>query len=265
MLDWMMHTTQFKTGHKVLTYVRTKKTGAEAQVAGTGAAGMRDATVRMKKVTGGVSVLGALGDSGSDVREVMLQKLGETDHTHREMGGRAAGGGVALIVEKEAIAEIAAGASPRMVEVKYDLSTGYVQHALRRRYGSPEAAKMALQGLVNEGAMACMVKALVEIPNMSGPQAVMSASILIDKSLALEKSISDRPKTIDFGALADMGKTLKVLRDIQTQKPVARGVDTGAVGAGSEREGDGGGSPPVAPAAPDAGVASQIRRVIWDE
>lgn len=195
-----MHVTQNKTAHKVLS---------KSQKA---AASMRDATVRMKKVTGGGSVLKALGDEGEKAKLAALQKLSETDHTHG--GGDDGRTTVPLEVEKAAIVEYAGGASPRALEVKYDISSGYVQHALRRRFGSPEAAKLALQGMVNENALACMVKAAIEIPNMSGPQAVMSGAILIDKSLALEKSIADRPKVINFAALADMGKTLKVLREI---------------------------------------------------
>jgi hypothetical protein len=104
------------------------------------------------------------------------------------------------------------------VEVKYDLHRGFVDHALRRRFGSPEAAKLALQGFVLENALACQVVAATKITEMSGPQAVMSGAILIDKALALEKSIADRPKTIDFGALASMGKTLKVVREIVASK-----------------------------------------------
>lgn len=170
---------------------------------------MRDATVKMKKVTGGRSVLDAMGADGEQVKVAVLQKLEETDHTHNRLGTAT----VSLAIEKEAIAEIAGGASPRAVEVKYELQQGYVQHALRRRFGSPDAAKMALQGLVLENGLACMVKAAQEIPNMSGPQAVMSGAILVDKALALEKSIADRPKTIDFGALTQIGQTLQKLRE----------------------------------------------------
>lgn len=206
---------------KVITrHPRPKSAGPTVAVSGSGAASMKDATVRMKKVTGGGSVLQALGEAGEDTRLATLQALEATDHTHHREGSTRIPS-VSLLIEKEAIAEVAAGASPKHVEVKYDLTRGYVDHALKRRYGSPEAAKLALQGLVSENALACMVKAAIEIPNMSGPQAVMSGAILIDKALALEKSIADRPRTIDFGALADMGKTLKVLREIAAGAPLS--------------------------------------------
>jgi len=174
---------------------------------------MRDATVRMKKVTGGGSVLEGLGDAQRGVEVAVLQGLEATDYTHGRGSGNAAAS-VSLSVEKAAILEVAAGASPRRVEVEYGLHQDYVAHALQRRFGSPEAAKQALQGFVLENALACQVVAAKEIQHMSGPQAVMSGAILIDKALALEKSIADQPKTIDFAALSDMAKTLKVLKEI---------------------------------------------------
>lgn len=173
---------------------------------------MRHATVAMKKITKGQSVLTRLGNEGMTIHEDIVQKLDTTDHTHRP--GRAT---VPLLLEKHAIAEVVGGASPRMVEAKYDLAKDYVAHALRRRFGSPEAAFAALQGLTLEVGMACNVHALTKIDEMSGPQAVMSGAIAIDKALALQKSISERPKTIDFEALAAMGKTLKVLREVQAK------------------------------------------------
>lgn len=170
---------------------------------------MRDATVRMKRITKGHSVLTRLGEEGDKTHLAMLQKLEATDYTHRRSLAT-----VPLTLEKEAIAEVAGGASPSQVEAKYALARGYVRHALQRRFGSPEAAMQALQGLTLEVALACNVHALTQIGNMSGPQAVMSGAIATDKALALQKAIAERPKVIDFGALAEMGKTLKVLREI---------------------------------------------------
>lgn len=202
-----------KTLRKVLTAVPQDVGRPKVSIAGSGAKAMSGATVAMKKMTGGGSVLALLGEEGENARLATLQKLEATDHTHAGGGGSPT---VPLLIEKEAIMEVAAGASPRQVEKKYDLHQDYVAHALKRRFGSPEAAKQALRGFVLENALACMAVAAVEIPNMTGPQAVMSGAILIDKSLALEKAIAEAPKTIDFGALADMGKTLKVLREISS-------------------------------------------------
>lgn len=181
----------------------------------TGAAGMRDATVRMKKITGGRSVFSGLGEEGEKVRIATLQKLEASDHTHPGQDDRRAT--TPLLLERQAIAEVVGGASPSQVEVEYGLAKGYVRHAMTRRYGSPEAAMTVLQGLVLEVGIACNVHALTQIENMSGPQAVMSGAIAIDKALSLTKAIAERPKTIDFGRLAEMGKTLTVLREIATK------------------------------------------------
>jgi hypothetical protein len=178
-------------------------------VAGSGAAGMRDATVRMKQVVGGGSVLRQLGAEGKKTEVAMLQKLEETDGN--ESSRRT---DVPLEVEKAAIVEYAAGGSPSAIAVKYDVQQDFVRHALKRRFGSFEAGKRALQGLVMENALACQVQAAQHIHEMSGPQAVMSGAILIDKMIAIEKSIQETPKTINFGALAEIGADLKALREI---------------------------------------------------
>lgn len=171
---------------------------------------MRDATVRMKRVTGGQSVLQKMGSDGDSTHAAIVETLRLTDGTHP--GDKRST--VPVLLEREAIAEVAEGASPSLVEVKYGLAKGYVAHALKRRFGSQEAAFAALQGLTLEGAIACNVHALTQVGSMSGPQAVMSGAILIDKALALQKAIQERPKTIDFGQLARMGKVLTVLREI---------------------------------------------------
>lgn len=197
-----MHFTKLSTAKKALAPKRPKVIA--------GAAGMRDATVRMKRVTGGVSVLKRMGESGEETHDAVVRTLALTDHTHNARRTAT----VPLEIEKEAIAEVIGGASPGMVEVKYQLAEGYVKHALKRRFGSQEAAFAALQGLTLEVALACNVHALKHVDQMSGPQAVMSGAIATDKALALQKAIQERPKTIDFGQLAEMGKVLKVLREI---------------------------------------------------
>lgn len=199
----------FKQAHQVLTYHGDRSAKPSVATSGTGANAEAKATRQMGKLTRGVSVLRALGENGERAKLATLQHLALTDHTHDP--ARAT---VDLELEKEAIVEVAGGVSPALVEQKYALSSGYVAHALRRRYGSTEGAKTALVGLYSEVALACGVKAMEEIPNMTGPQAVMSGSVAIDKVLALEKSIAERPKTIDFEALGQVEKTLKVLREI---------------------------------------------------
>lgn len=205
-----MHFTKLTTARKTLN----PKFPPQPKVV-SGAADMRDATVRMKRVVGGGSALKRLGPEGEATHDKIVKTLALTDHTHNARGTAA----VPLEIEKEAIAEVAGGASPKAVEIKYQLSSGYVQHALKRRFGSQEAAFAALQGLTLEVALACNVHALTQIENMSGPQAVMSGAIATDKALALQKAIQERPKTIDFGQLAEMGKVLKVLREISVEAP----------------------------------------------
>lgn len=176
-------------------------------VVGSGAAGQKDATVRMKQVVGGGSALQQLGAAGKEAEVAMLQKLEETDAVPRRTD-------VPLEVEKAAIVEYASGVGPTAIAVKYDVQQQFVQHALRRRFGSAEAGKRALIGLVTENALACQVQAAQHIHEMSGPQAVMSGAILIDKMIAIEKSIQETPKTINFGAMAEIGRSLKNLRSL---------------------------------------------------
>lgn len=182
-----------------------------AAVAGSGAAGMRDATVRMKKVVGGGSVLRQLGAAGKDAEFAVMQKLEETDDVPRRTD-------VPLEVEKAAIVDYASGVGPAEIAVKYDVQQAFVHHALRRRFGSLEQGKKALLGLVTENALACQIQAAQHIAEMSGPQAVMSGAILIDKLISIEKSIQDTPKTINFGAMTEIGASLKRLRELVPKK-----------------------------------------------
>jgi hypothetical protein len=173
------------------------------------------ATKKIKKITGGGSVLQALGAVGAQLENATLQKLEETDYTHNP--GRT---DVPLEVEKAAIvASCAGGASPQVVEAQFGVHKGYVAHALARRFGSPEQAKRALHGLVLENALACQVHAAANITEMTPVQAVMSGAVLIDKALAIEKSLAEAPKTIDFGALQQIGSSLARLKERVPQLP----------------------------------------------
>ncbi len=182
---------------------------SKAQVM-TASAGLRHATVAMKRVTGGRAVV------SPEVETRVLEKLEETD------GRRGAGCSVPLETEKAAIVAYAGGASDAQLEAEFALNTRYVKFALRRRFGNVDTAKRALQGLVMENAIACMAHGGSLIGEMSGPQAIMSGAILVDKALALEKSMEGGDRVIDFNALSEMGKTLKILREVATvQKPAA--------------------------------------------
>jgi hypothetical protein len=185
----------------------------------SGAASMRSKTVRMKQVRGvkavnagvGVASVEVLGSIGRGARAKVMSVLSETDHTR----SRAL---VPLGIEKEAICDYAAGASIGEIENKYAISRGYVDYALRRRFGSLEAGKKALMGMIMENALACNVHASAHIEELSAPQAIMSGAILVDKVIALERSIVEAPRTIDFGQLAEMDRTLRVLREIKVSR-----------------------------------------------
>jgi hypothetical protein len=185
-----------------------------------GAASMRDATVKMKKVTGGVAVTSITGEVGQEAKVAMLQKLSETDSVAMANAGSRT---VPLELEKAAIVATAAGASPAEVEREFAVTAGYVQYALRRRYGSAEAAKKALVGLVMENALACQVHGAAHLTEMSAPQAFMSGAILIDKALALEKSMEGVGRTVDFSALAEIGRTLRVIRSVREERATGKG------------------------------------------
>lgn len=204
----MKHKTNIKGIHRVIR--EEQKTAAQVK---NGAAGIRDATVKMKRVTKGAPVTKVMGSVGREAEVAMLQKLSETDDRAAVLEN-GHGATVPLDVEKAAIVAIAAGASPSMVEREFDLHQNYVAYALKRRFGSADAAKKALQGLVLENALACQVHGGAHLTEMSAPQAFMSSAVLIDKALALEKSMEGTVRTVDFGALATIGKTLNVLKDI---------------------------------------------------
>lgn len=190
------------------------KSGKVPRKKGSGSATMREKTVKMKTVLaaeGGGTVLDHIGEEGKAVKVAMLQKLTETDDTYG-VGTGAAAASVPLEVEKAAIVDQICGKTPGQVAMQYEVHRNFVDNALRRRFGSVERAKGALLGLTLENALALQEVAASKISEFSGPQAVMSAAILTDKALAIEKSIRETPKTIDFGALRQIGATLRELR-----------------------------------------------------
>lgn len=188
---------------------------------GSGAETMRSKTVAMKTIldeAGGGTVLDRLDDGGL-TKVAILQKLGETDHTHGNGAGNASAT-VGAEVEKHIIAEQIGGKTPAQISAEYGVQRNFVQRALARRFGSAERAKQALLGLCLENGLALQEVVASKIQEFSGPQAVLSSAVLIDKALAIEKSIAETPKTIDFGALRQIGHTLSKLREI-TPKPPA--------------------------------------------
>lgn len=201
---------------KLKTAAAAIKAGKIPRKKGSGSATMREKTVAMKTVLskeGGGTVMDHMGAAGDAVKLAMLQKLEETDHTHGQGEGNATAQ-VSLELEKAAIVDQIGGKTPSQIATEYHVHRSFVDNALRRRFGSVERAKGALLGITLENALALQEVAASKIGEFSGPQAVMSAAILTDKALAIEKSIRETPKTIDFGALRRIGDTLRELRAI---------------------------------------------------
>lgn len=174
------------------------------------------ASARLSAMTGGKGVAESLGSAGKQSQVAILQELERTDDKAMQNSGRR---DIPLETEKAALLAAASGASSVVIEERFGLAKGYVDYALKRRYGSKSAAKEALHGLVLENAIACNVHASQNIEEMTGPQAVMAGAILIDKALAIEKSISEERVTIDFSGFASLGATLAAIGEIVLAKP----------------------------------------------
>lgn len=175
-----------------------------------------DSAGTTKKMLREGELTAGLGAAGRTGEIVTLQKLGESDAAALRHG-TTRGEGIALDLEKAAIVAVAGGMAKVNAEEQFGLRRGYVDYALQRRFGSAEAAKKALQGLVLENAIACNVHAAGLVEEMTGPQAVMAGAILIDKALAIERSIVETPRTIDFAAFADLGESLRKIGEIVNQ------------------------------------------------
>lgn len=207
---------KLRTMKQVLTSTKTKAENRAESAAQT--AGHR----RMKKEIGGAGVQSVMGAAGRSGELAMLQKLSETDDARGERCR------VPLEVEKAAIVAYASGMTPGEIHAQYDVNVQYVKFALARRFGSSDAAKRALQGLILENAIACQVHGAMKLPEMNAPQAFMSGAILVDKAIALEKSMEGSGKTIDFGQLSEIGRTLKILREIKIEGE-AKQVEKGKI------------------------------------
>lgn len=115
--------------------------------------------------------------------------------------------------------EWAANGNLSVVEAKWGVHQGYLRSAMRRRYGSLEAMKTALLGLVTENALTSQVIAAHKMPELTGAQAVFAGKLLVETMVNIEKSIASAPKTIDFGQLKRVGDSIRTLREI-VGKPV---------------------------------------------
>lgn len=110
--------------------------------------------------------------------------------------------------------EVAATGSFASVESKYGVSQGYLRSAMRRRFGSLEAMKQALVGLVAENAIVVQMIAQEKAGELTAPQAIFAGKLLVDTMEKVEKSIQNTPKTVNFAQLNQVGETLKALRAV---------------------------------------------------
>lgn len=120
--------------------------------------------------------------------------------------------------------EVAASGSVSAVEARYGVSRGYLQQAMKRRFGSLEGMKQVLLGLVTENAIIVQSIAQERAAELTAPQAVFAGKLLVDTMEKVEKSIQNTPKTVNFAQLDAVGKTLKELRAVVDRATTGNGA-----------------------------------------
>lgn len=110
--------------------------------------------------------------------------------------------------------EAAAHGSISTVEDKYGVARGYLRSAMKRRFGSLEAMKQVLLGLVTENAITVQMIAAEKAGELTAGQAVFAGKLLVDTMEKIENSIKNTPKTVNFGQLEKVGETIAALRKI---------------------------------------------------
>jgi hypothetical protein len=116
--------------------------------------------------------------------------------------------------QDQMLREWAAGGDMKSVMAKYGVHGSYLRVAMKKRFGSLEAMKQALLGLVVENAVVSQMIAAEKMSELTGAQAVFAGKLLVDTMNNVEKSIASQPKTINFGELKRVGDSIKNLRDI---------------------------------------------------
>lgn len=116
--------------------------------------------------------------------------------------------------QEQMMREYAATGSMKAVTIKWGVHEHYLKEAMKRKYGSLEAMKEALLGLVTENAITSQMIASQKMGELSAGQAVFAGKLLVDTMTNIEKSIASAPKTIDFAQMKRVGDSIKTLRDI---------------------------------------------------
>lgn len=132
-----------------------------------------------------------------------MLRSAETDATvnkHRQ---------VPLAIDDEIVKRVADGGKASEIEDELAVRKGYVRDVLVRQFGSVEGMKLALRAQCFENAIVLNEYAMTKLQQIPPGQALVGAKIMIDGALALEKSSTERPSTVDFAALAALGQTLE--------------------------------------------------------
>lgn len=115
---------------------------------------------------------------------------------------------VPAVLEDEIIEDTANGQTAKDIEDRLGLNQGTVRRVLIRRFGGVEQMKAALEKQCLENAIIFNEHAANNVTKMQPGQAAVAAKIMIDGALALGKSQTNKPATIDFDSFMILGETL---------------------------------------------------------
>lgn len=140
-----------------------------------------------------------------DCPSATLQKSANEYHPNRRISDEE---------QDQMLREAAATGSISAAEDKFGVSRGYLRSAMKRRFGSLEAMKQVLLGLVTENAIVVQSIAQERAHELTAPQAIFAGKLLVDTMEKVEKSIQNTPKTVNFAQLEKVGSTLRELRAV---------------------------------------------------
>lgn len=115
---------------------------------------------------------------------------------------------VPLAIQDKIVEAVVDGALPMAVAAQYEVTRGYVRSVLIRKFGSVEGMKRALSSQSFENAMALQEYGMTRMNEMAPEKAFLSAKLLVDAGLALDKSTQEKPMAYDFATLQKLGETL---------------------------------------------------------
>lgn len=140
-----------------------------------------------------------------DIPSATLQTSDKVYHPNRRISDEE---------QNQMLREAAATGSISAVESKYGVAQGYLHTSMKRRFGSLEAMKQVLLGLVTENAIVVQAIAQEKAGELTAPQAIFAGKLLVDTMEKIEKSIQNTPKTVNFGQLNKVSETLRELRQV---------------------------------------------------